>query len=72
MEVFAVSLRSPALKNTALQALMNLERFLVGKRRDSNPQGCEAFSSAARKERSDAAGRGRRKGGRGVGTWGRS
>ena len=32
----------PALKNTALQALMNLERFLVGKRRDSNPQGCEA------------------------------
>ena len=42
MEVFAVSLRSPALKNTALQALMNLERFLVGKRRDSNPQGCGA------------------------------
>ena len=32
----------PALKNTALQALMNLERFLVGKRRNSNPQGCGA------------------------------
>ena len=32
----------PAPKNIALQALMNLERFFVGKRRDSNPQGCGA------------------------------
>ena len=50
---------------------MDLERFFVGKRRDSNRQGAElrkreAFSSAARKEQSDAAGRGRRKGGRGI------
>ena len=48
MEVFAVSLRSPAIKNTALQALMNLERFLVGKRRNSNPQGCGAEETRRR------------------------
>ena len=47
MEVFAVSLRSPALKNTALQALMNLERFLVGKRRNSNPQGIYLYKTDA-------------------------
>ena len=38
----------PALKNTALQALMNLERFLVGKRRNSNPQGCGAEETRRR------------------------
>ena|GEM_PF-5390958 len=27
---------------------MNLERFLVGKRRDSNPQGCEAEETRRR------------------------
>ena len=32
----------PAPKNIALQTHMDLERFFVGKRRDSNPQGCEA------------------------------
>ena len=32
----------PALKNIALQAHMDPERFFVGKRRDSNPQGCGA------------------------------
>ena len=51
---------------------MNLERFLVGKRRDSRtrkgaePGKREAFSSAACKEQSDAAERCRRKGGRGI------
>lgn len=32
----------PAPKNIALQAHMDLERFFVGERRDSNPQGCGA------------------------------
>ena len=32
----------PAPKNIALQALMDLKRFFVGKWRDSNPQGCGA------------------------------
>ena len=35
-------------------------------RKGAKPRKREAFSSAARKERSDAAGRGRRKGGRGI------
>ena len=44
----------PAPKNIALQAHMDLERFFVGERRDSNPQGCEATQRAAATEKADA------------------
>ena len=33
---------------------MDLERFFVGERRDSNPQGCEATQRAAATEKADA------------------
>ena len=71
MEVFAVSLRSPAIKTERPKPITAQGAFLwasggIRTRKGAELRKREAFSSAVRKERSDAAGRGRRPGGRGI------
>ena len=61
----------PAIKTERPKPITAQGAFLwasggIRTRKGAELRKCEAFSSAARKERSDAAGRGRRPGGRGI------